>query len=161
MMADDASGNNADLAVPRHMARDAPDDGAFDATLGLGDGGSQRQAQNGSSKDQRLHGGPPRKQVLRQSGARRLVPWRDLTPRHWHGLPKPLITALIRCGENSLAMYCFGVLLAFLGFVNFARFSSSFAMQAAVSFAGIALMIAAATLLTWEAKLDRHGPKLF
>ena len=84
-----------------------------------------------------------------------------LTPRHWHGLPKPLITALIRCGENSLAMYCLGVLLAFLGFVIFARFSSSFAIQAAVSFAGIALMIAAATLMTWEAKLDRHGPKLF
>jgi len=58
-------------------------------------------------------------------------------------------------------MYCLGVLLAFLGFVIFARFSSSFAMQTAVSFAGIALMIAAATLLTWEAKLDRHGPKLF
>jgi hypothetical protein len=34
-------------------------------------------------------------------------------------------------------------------------------MQAAVSMAGIALMIAAATLLTWEAKLDRRGPKLF
>jgi hypothetical protein len=84
-----------------------------------------------------------------------------LTPRHWHGLPKPLITALIRCGENSLAMYCFGVLQAFIGFVIFTQFSSSFAMQAAVSIAGIALMIAAANLLTWEAKLDRHGPRLF
>jgi hypothetical protein len=84
-----------------------------------------------------------------------------LTPRHWHGLPKPLITALIRCGENSLAMYCFGVLQAFIGFVIFSQFSSSFAMQAAVSIAGIALMIAAANLLTWEAKLDRHGPRLF
>jgi hypothetical protein len=84
-----------------------------------------------------------------------------LTPRHWHGLPRPLIVALIRCGENSLAMYCFGVLLAFLGFVILARFSSSFAMQAAVSIVGIVLMVAAATLLTWESKLDRRGPKLF
>ena len=84
-----------------------------------------------------------------------------LTPRHWRGLPKPLITALIRCGENSLAMYCFGVLLAFIGFVIFTRFSAGFAMQTAVSIAGIALMIGAANLLTWEAKLDRHGPKLF
>ena len=58
-------------------------------------------------------------------------------------------------------MYCFGVLLAFMGFVIFTLFSNSFAMQTAVSFAGIALMIAAADLLTWEAKLDRHGPKLF
>jgi hypothetical protein len=52
-------------------------------------------------------------------------------------------------------------LLAFIGFVIFTRFSASFAMQAAVSIAGIALMIGAANLLTWEAKLDRHGPKLF
>jgi hypothetical protein len=34
-------------------------------------------------------------------------------------------------------------------------------MQAAVSAAGIVLMVAIATLLTWEAKLDRRGPKLF
>jgi len=34
-------------------------------------------------------------------------------------------------------------------------------MQAAVSIAGIVLMIAAATLMTREAKLDRRGPKLF
>jgi hypothetical protein len=84
-----------------------------------------------------------------------------LTPRDWHGLPKPLITALIRCGENSLAMYCFGVLLSFMGFVVLTQFSSSFAMHAAVSIAGIVLMSVAATLLTWEAKLDRRGPKLF
>lgn len=84
-----------------------------------------------------------------------------LTPRHWRGLPKPLIAALIRCGENSLAMYCFGVLLAFMGFVILDRFSAGLAMQCAVSIAGIALMIVAATLLTWEAKLDRRGPKLF
>jgi len=84
-----------------------------------------------------------------------------LTPRHWNGWPKPLVTALIRCGENSLAMYCFQVLLAFIGFVILTRFSSSLAVHVAVSFAGIALMIAAANLLTWEAKLDRRGPKLF
>ena len=84
-----------------------------------------------------------------------------LTPRDWHGLPKPLITVLIRCGENSLAMYCFGVLLSFMGFVVLTQFSSSFAMHAAVSIAGIVLMSVAATLLTWEAKLDRRGPKLF
>ncbi len=84
-----------------------------------------------------------------------------LSPRHWSGLPKPLIRALIRCGENSLAIYCFGVLLAFMGFVILTEVSGTFAMQTAVSVAGIMLMIVAATLLTWEAKLDRRGPKLF
>jgi hypothetical protein len=84
-----------------------------------------------------------------------------LTPRHWQRLPKPLMTAMIRCGENSLAMYCFSVLLSFAGSVILTRLSGTFAMQAAVSIAGIALMIAAATLMAWEARLDRRGPRLF
>lgn len=84
-----------------------------------------------------------------------------LTPQRWNGLPKSLITATIRCGENSLAIYCFSILLSFIGFAILTQVSGTLAMQAAVSIAGIALMIAAATLLTWEAKKDRRGPKLF
>src|ERR1700694_6112893 len=61
-----------------------------------------------------------------------------LTPPDWHGLMKPWMMAMIRCGGNSLAMYCFGVLLSFAGFVILTEISSSFAMHAAVSIAGIA-----------------------
>ena len=84
-----------------------------------------------------------------------------LTRPDWHGLMKPAITAMIRCGENSLAIYCLGVLLSFIGHVVLVKFSGTIAMQAAVSIAGIVLMSVAATLMTWEAKLDRRGPKLF
>ena len=84
-----------------------------------------------------------------------------LTPRDWRGLTKPWMTAAIRCGENSLAMYCLGVLLSFIGHVVLIEVSGNVVMQAAVSIAGIALMIIAATILTWETKLDRRGPKLF
>jgi hypothetical protein len=84
-----------------------------------------------------------------------------LTPPDWHGLMKPWMTAMIRCGENSLAIYSFSVLLSFIGFVILTRVSGGFAVQVAVSLGGIALMIAAATLMTWEAKQDRRGPKLF
>lgn len=84
-----------------------------------------------------------------------------LTPPDWHGLMKLWMTVMIRCGENSLAIYCFSVLLSFMGFVILTEVSRSFAMQVVVSLAGIVLMIAAATLLTWEAKQDRRGPKLF
>ena len=84
-----------------------------------------------------------------------------LMPHGWYGLMKPWMTAMIRCGENSLSMYCFSVLLSFAGFVIMERISGSLAMQAAISLAGIALMIAVATLLTFEAKLDRRGPQLF
>ena len=84
-----------------------------------------------------------------------------LTPRHWQGVSKPLITALIRCGENSLALYCIGVLLAFVGFVILTQFSDSLVMHVVVSLGGIVLMIAAAELLTGESKLDQHWPRLF
>src|SRR5205807_692173 len=84
-----------------------------------------------------------------------------LTPPDWHGLMKPWMMATIRCGENSLAIYCLGVLLSFMGFVSLSQFSSTIAMQVVISIAGIALMIAAATLMTWTSKQDRPGPKLF
>jgi hypothetical protein len=84
-----------------------------------------------------------------------------LTPPDWHGLMKPLMMAMIRCGENSLAMYCLGVLLSFMGHVILVNVSGTIAMQVAVSMAGIAVMIAVATLMTWTSKVDRHGPKLF
>jgi hypothetical protein len=34
-------------------------------------------------------------------------------------------------------------------------------MQLAVSVIGIAAMVVAATLLTWESRFDRRGPNLF
>src|SRR5450756_2899530 len=40
-----------------------------------------------------------------------------LTQPDWRGLMKPGITAMIRCGENSLSMYCFSILLSFMGYV--------------------------------------------
>ena len=76
-------------------------------------------------------------------------------------LPKFLVTAMIRCGENSLPIYCLSVLLSFVGHVILVEYSGSFATQVAVSIAGILLMSVVATLLTYEARLDRHGPRLF
>jgi hypothetical protein len=82
--------------------------------------------------------------------------------RHdWRGLMTPAMVAMIRCGENSLAIYCLGVLLSFAAEVALKQISDGVAMQFALSLAGIAVMVAAATLMTWTAKLDRHGPKLF
>lgn len=84
-----------------------------------------------------------------------------LMPPDWHGLMKPWMIVMIRCGENSLAIYCVGVLLSFVGFVILSRFSSTIVMQVVISIGGIALMIAAASLMTWASKHDRPGPKLF
>jgi hypothetical protein len=84
-----------------------------------------------------------------------------LLQHDWRGLMTPGMRATIRCGENSLPIYCLGVLLAFIGDVVLRQISSGFAMQVGVSLTGIMVMIAVATLMTWTAKLDRHGPKLF
>ena len=84
-----------------------------------------------------------------------------LIPKDWHGMIKPWTLMMIRCGENSLPIYCFSVLLSFLALVILKQVSGGVAMQAAASAVGIVLMISAATFLTWEAKLDRRGPKLF
>lgn len=84
-----------------------------------------------------------------------------LAPPEWRGPIRPLMMAMIRCGENSLSIYCLGVLLAFIAQAILVDVSSGFGMQLAVSLTGIAVMIVAATLLTWESRLDRRGPKLF
>jgi hypothetical protein len=60
VMADDASGNGAKLAVvPGHMARHASDDSALNASLRFSGGGSEHDAEQGSTKDQRLHDSSP------------------------------------------------------------------------------------------------------
>ena len=82
-------------------------------------------------------------------------------PPDGHRPPGPWTTALIRCGENSLSIFCFSVLASFMAFVTLNRVSDGLPMQAAVSAFGIAFMVAIANLLTWEAKLDRRGPELF
>jgi hypothetical protein len=63
----------------------------------------------------------------------------------------PLLRGAVRCGENSLAIYCLGVLLAFGGEMLLARVASGIAMQIAISIGGIILMIAVASFLTWLA----------
>ncbi|WFU43470.1 OpgC domain-containing protein [Bradyrhizobium sp. CB82] len=89
-----------------------------------------------------------------------VVVWRFMLRMGRLGAPA-LAVAMIRCGENSLSMYCLGVLLSFVGHVILSDLSGGFLAQLWVSIAGIAVMIVAATLTTWEAQLDRRGPKLF
>ena len=68
-------------------------------------------------------------------------------PRNWRGLATPVMRGAIRCGQNSLPIYCLGVLLTFASHLALLEFSAGPAMQIGVSLAGIAAMIAIATLL--------------
>jgi hypothetical protein len=74
-----------------------------------------------------------------------LAAW--LVPRNWRGLTTPVMRSAIRCGQNSLPIYCLGVLLTFVSHVVLLDISDGLAMQIALSLAGIAAMIATATLL--------------
>jgi hypothetical protein len=75
-----------------------------------------------------------------------LVAW--LVPRNWRGLTTLAMRGAIRCGENSLAIYCLGVLLALASHIALLNISDVLAMQIVLSLAGILVLIAAATLLS-------------
>lgn len=84
-----------------------------------------------------------------------------LMPRTWYGPSSLLATALIRCGENSLTIFCLSVLLSLIGYVVMENTSGTVLMQALISIVGIAVMVAVATLLTWAANLEGRKPRLF
>jgi hypothetical protein len=70
-----------------------------------------------------------------------------LVPRDWRGFTSPVMRGAIRCGENSLPIYCLGVLLALASHIALVDISDGLAMQIALSLGGTLVMIAAATLL--------------
>jgi hypothetical protein len=74
-----------------------------------------------------------------------LAAW--LIPRNWRMLKTPVMRSAIRCGQNSLPIYCLGVLLAFASHIVLLNISNGLAMQIALSVSGIVAMIVSATLL--------------
>jgi hypothetical protein len=70
-----------------------------------------------------------------------------LVPRDWRWLKTPVMRGAIRCGQNSLPIYCVGVLLAFACQMALLDISDGPAMQIALSLGGVAAMIVTATLL--------------
>ena len=74
-----------------------------------------------------------------------LAAW--FVPRNWRGLMTPVMRGAICCGQNSLPIFCLGVLLAFASHVELLDISGGLAMQIALSLGGIVAMIAIATLL--------------
>ncbi len=70
-----------------------------------------------------------------------------LIPHNWRMLKTPVMRGAIRCGQNSLPIYCVGVLLAFASQTALLRISNGPAMQIVLSIGGIVAMIVGATLL--------------
>ncbi len=86
----------------------------------------------------------------------------NLVPHDWRWLKSPLSVAAIRCGEQSLIVYCIGgVPLAFLAGELLKNWSGGIAMQIAVSALGIVFLVALATLVTLTEKATDRWVKLF
>ena len=68
-----------------------------------------------------------------------------------------MMRGAIRCGQNSLPIYCLGVLLAFASHMALLDISDGLAMQIALSLGGILAMIATATLLNLISIKPRQG----
>lgn len=80
-------------------------------------------------------------------------------PRDWAGFQHPIFQPMIRCGQQSLEVFCFGIFLAGAAHIILVEVSNALWMQVLVSIAGIALMTALAYYRSWSKKLDKPPVK--
>ncbi|HWE73703.1 MAG TPA: OpgC domain-containing protein [Stellaceae bacterium] len=66
---------------------------------------------------------------------------------------------VIVCGQQSLYIFCLGIVLSVLGHFLLAEFSGRFLMQVSVNIVGIGTMIAVALLLNWFKNASRRPPR--
>lgn len=72
------------------------------------------------------------------------------------GLESRWLRPLIVCGQRSLEVFCFGLLLSFVGHFLLDVVSNSLLAQIIVSASGIALMTAVAYYRSWSKELDKR-----
>jgi hypothetical protein len=85
----------------------------------------------------------------------------NLVPSHWAALRSHLLLGAVRCGENSLEVYCVGVLLSLAAYTFLRTVSDGVLAQVTVSATGITVLIGFATLLTWLTDLAAPRIRLF
>jgi hypothetical protein len=75
-------------------------------------------------------------------------------PKDWRGLAWPIFRPAIKCGQQSLAVFCVGVFLSFVGHLILMTSSDSLMAQIFVSVAGIAIMTLVAYYISWSKRQD-------
>ncbi|MBI4183338.1 MAG: OpgC domain-containing protein [Proteobacteria bacterium] len=65
------------------------------------------------------------------------------------------VRPLVICGQQSLAVFCVGVILSFVGYVVLVEVNGSLAVQLLVSAAGIGILILVARVLSWYKGMER------
>ncbi|MCW2078070.1 UNVERIFIED_ORG: hypothetical protein M2193_000245 [Bradyrhizobium japonicum] len=76
-------------------------------------------------------------------------------PKDWPGLEWKVFDPLIVCGQQSLAVFCVGVFLSFVGHFELSMSSGSLFAQLFVSIAGIAIMTTVAYYISWSKRQDK------
>ncbi|WP_051310529.1 OpgC domain-containing protein [Bradyrhizobium sp. Cp5.3] len=85
----------------------------------------------------------------------------NLAPAHWAAMRSRVFLRAVRCGENSLEVYCVGVLLSLAAYAFLRTVSGGVLAQVMVSATGITILIVFATLLTWLTGLVSPRIRLF
>ena len=80
-------------------------------------------------------------------------------PKDWPGLEWKMFDPLIVCGQQSLAVFCVGVFLSFVGHFELMMSSGSLFAQIFVSVTGIAIMTIVAYYISWSKRQDKPLPK--
>ena len=80
-------------------------------------------------------------------------------PREWPGYEWPIMQPIIKCGQQSLEVFCTGVFLAVVAHVVLVEVSGSLWMQIVVSIVGIVLMTVLAYYRSWSKKVDKAPAK--
>ena len=80
-------------------------------------------------------------------------------PKDWPGLEWKVFDPVIVCGQQSLAVFCVGVFLSFVGHFELMMSSGSLFAQIFVSVTGIAIMTVVAYYISWSKRQDKPLPK--
>jgi len=80
--------------------------------------------------------------------------------RDWPGLQWPIFQPMIKCGQQSLEVFCLGVFLAVAAHVVLVEVSGTIWMQIVVSVVGIALMTVLAYYRSWSKKADKKPVRI-
>ncbi|MDF0495527.1 OpgC domain-containing protein [Bradyrhizobium yuanmingense] len=81
-----------------------------------------------------------------------------LIPIDWPGLKSPLLQPLIRCGQQSLSVFCVGLFLSFVAHFVLESGSDGIWAQLIVGAAGLWIMTIIAYYRTWSKGVDRSRP---
>ena len=76
-------------------------------------------------------------------------------PKDWSALEWNVFDPLIVCGQQSLAVFCVGVFLSFVGHFELSMSSGSLFAQIFVSISGIAIMTIVAYYISWSKRQDK------